>query len=151
MIEGVAVAAVAAWSVAASSVALLVLRLVDLLLVVGGASVSSAATGCSSSEFDSAEGPSKLALAVIVVGESKTLVPRLSNLKMVLQLEISVAEGMEMGVAPTAPYISTVTPCPQGPVPIRQKMLQSWRDRVLPNCFQLWVRTIEFFGPMKRI
>ncbi len=47
--------------------------------------------------------------------------------------------------------MSTVTPCPIGPVPIRQKMSLSGRDLVPPNLFQLWVRKMEFLQPTRRI
>ncbi len=52
----------------------------------------------------------------------ETLIPRPSKLRMVLQLDISVADGIETLFADVAPMMSTVTPCPIGPVPIRQKM-----------------------------
>ncbi len=65
---------------------------------------------------------SSITPAFVAGHESKTLIPRPSKSRMVLQLDISVAEMMEMGYADVTETVSTETPCPIGPVPIRQKI-----------------------------
>jgi hypothetical protein len=60
--------------------------------------------------------------AFVAGRESKTLIPRPSKSRMVLRLDISVAEMMEMGYADVTETMSTETLCPIGPIPIRQKM-----------------------------
>jgi hypothetical protein len=82
-------------------------------------------------------GVAVIAAAAIVDAVAVMLMLRLTKSLMVLQLVISVSEGMEVVVDATACLWLTVTACALGPVPIKQMIEMSGRDCILPNLAQL--------------
>jgi hypothetical protein len=103
--------------IAGTTVALAVLVVALVVLAVGGVAV--------------------IAAAVIVDAVAVMLILRLTKSLMVLQLVISVEEGMEVVVNATPCLWSTVTACALGPVPIKQTIEVIGCDCVLPNLAQL--------------
>ncbi len=75
--------------------------------------------------------------AAIVDAVAVMLMLRLTKSSMVLQLVISVEEGMEVVINATACLWLTVTACALGPVPIKQTIEVIGRDPVSPNLAQL--------------
>ncbi len=82
-------------------------------------------------------GVAVIAAAAIVVAVAVMLMLRLTKSSMVLQLVISVEEGMEVVVDATAHLWSTVTACSLGVIPIKQTIEVFGRDCVPPNLAQL--------------
>jgi hypothetical protein len=99
-------------AIAGTTVALAVVVVALVVLAVGGVAV--------------------IALAAIVDAVAVMLMLRLTKSSMVLQLVISIEEGMEVVVDAT-----TVTACALGPVPIKQTIEVFGCDCVLPNLAQL--------------
>ncbi len=104
-------------AIAGTTVALAVVVVAIVVLAVGGVAV--------------------IAAAAIVDADAVMLMLRLKKSSMVLQLVISVEEGMEVVVNATACLWSTVTACALGPVPIKQTIEVFERDCVPPNLAQL--------------
>jgi hypothetical protein len=78
-----------------------------------------------------------IAAAAIMDAIPVMLILRLTKSLIVLQLVISVEEGMEVVVNATACLWSTVIACTLGPVPIKQTIEMFGCDWVLPNLAQL--------------
>jgi hypothetical protein len=104
-------------AIAGATVALAVVVVALVVLAVGGVAV--------------------IAAAAIVDAVPVMLMLRLTKSLMVLQLVISVEEGMEVVVDATACLWSTVTACALGPVPIKQTIEVIGRDHAPPNLAQL--------------
>jgi hypothetical protein len=104
-------------AIAGTTVALAVVVVVLVVLAVGGVAM--------------------IAAAAILDAVAVMLMLRLTKSSMVLQLVISVEEGMEVVVNATACLWSTVTACALGPVPIKQTIEMFGGDCVPPNLAQL--------------
>ncbi len=91
-----------------------------------------------------------IAAAAIVDAVAVVLMLRLTKSLMVLQLVISVAEGMEVVVDATFCLWLTVTACTLRPIPIKQTIEMFGRDCILPNLALLWALWIELLGPTKK-
>ncbi len=104
-------------AIAGTTVALAVVVVALVVLAVGGVSV--------------------IAVAAIVDAVAVMLMLRLTKSSMVLQLVISVEEGIEVVINATACLWSMVTACALGPVPIKQTIEVIGHDPVPPNLAQL--------------
>jgi hypothetical protein len=104
-------------AIAGATVALAVVVVALVVLAVGGVTV--------------------IAATAIVDAVAVMLMLRLTKSSMVLQLMISVEEGMEVVIDATACLWSTVTACALGLVPIKQTIELIGRDHVPPNLAQL--------------
>ena len=116
-------------AIAGATVALAVIVVALVLLAVGGVA--------------------GIAAAAIMDAVAVILMLRLTKPLMVLQLVISLAEGMEVVVDATACLWLMVTACALGPIPIKQRIEMFGRDCVPPNLVQLWVLWIELLGPTR--
>ncbi len=137
----VAVAAlvgVAAWFAVPAHVAAPVLLLVVLcpVLATAGTTVALAVIVVALVLF-AVGGVVVIAAAAILDTVAVLLMLRLTKSSMVLQLVISIAEGMEVVVDATTCLWLMVTACTLGPVPIKQTIEMSGRDCVPPNLAQL--------------
>ncbi len=106
-------------AIAVTAVALSVVVVALVVLAVGGVAV--------------------IAAAAIVDAVAVMLMLRLTKSTMVLQLVISVEEGIEVVVNATACLWSTVTACALRPMPIKQTIEVFGRDCIPPNLAQLCV------------
>jgi hypothetical protein len=82
-------------------------------------------------------GVAMIAVVAIVDAVAVMLMLRLTKSSMVLQLVISIEEGMEVAVNATTCLWSTVTACALGPVLIKQMIEVIGCDCILPNLAQL--------------
>jgi hypothetical protein len=105
-------------AIAGATAALAVIVVALVLLAVGGVTM--------------------IAAAAIVDAFAVMLMLRLTKSLMVLQLVISIAEGMEVVVNATACLWSMVTACALGLIPIKQTIEMFGCDCVPPNLAQLW-------------
>ncbi len=102
-------------AIAGSTVALAVVVVALVVLAVGGVAV--------------------IAAAAIVDAVAVMLMLRLTKSLMVLQLVISVEDGMEVVVDATACLCSVVAACALGPVPIKVWCKPGWDKNVLNITF----------------
>jgi hypothetical protein len=82
-------------------------------------------------------GVDMIAAAAIVDAVAVVLMLRLTKSSTVLQLVISIAEGMKVAVDATACLWLTMTACALGSVPIKQTIEMSGHDCIPPNLAQL--------------
>ncbi len=104
-------------AIAGATVALAVVVVALVVLAVGGVAV--------------------IAAAAIMDAVAVMLMLRLTKSSMVLQLVISVEEGMEVAIDATSCLWSMVTACALGPIPIKQMIEVIGRDCIPPNLAQL--------------
>jgi hypothetical protein len=104
-------------AISGTTVALAVIVVALVVLAVGGVAVIDA--------------------AAIVDTVAVVLMLRLTKSRMVLQLVIFIAEGMEVVIDATACLWLTVTACALGPIPIRQMTEMFGHDHIPPNLAQL--------------